>query len=156
QAHAAIDRSPKVHARLIAERDPIPPGASVTVAVEQDIRPGWHTYWINPGEAGSATQVQWKMPPGWRAGDLHWPYPKRIQVGPIMDYGYEGKVWLLTDLHAPMSAKFGETILLKAVVSLLVCKEICIPEDENIQLPVHIAQMARAPDPALTVAFAAA
>lgn len=155
-AAAQIDSAPKVHAKLIAERDPVTPGATVTVAFEQDIRAGWHTYWINPGEAGAATQLVWKLPPGWRAGELQWPYPMRVQVGPIMDYGYEGKVWLLADLHAPINAKPGETVLLKATANLLVCKEVCIPEDINLQLPVHIVQTAGAADAGLAAGFATA
>jgi thiol:disulfide interchange protein/DsbC/DsbD-like thiol-disulfide interchange protein len=153
---AQIDSRPKVQARLIAERATVTPGATVTVALEQAIRPGWHTYWINPGEAGQATQLAWKLPPGWRAGELQWPYPMRVQVGPIMDYGYEGKVWILSDLHVPASAQPGQTILLKATVSVLVCKEVCIPEDANVQLPLHIAQAVSPPAPALVSAFAAA
>jgi thiol:disulfide interchange protein DsbD len=63
-AAAQIDSAPKVHARLIAETSSVAPGRTVTVALEQDIRPGWHTYWRNPGEAGEATEIAWTLPPG--------------------------------------------------------------------------------------------
>ena len=116
-----------MHARLIAESDTVAPGGTVTIAFEQVIRPGWHTYWLNPGDVGQPTTLTWSLPAGWKAGALQWPYPIRLPVGPFMDFGYEGKVWILTTLTAPADAKPGDTVTLKAAVSWLVCKEVCIP-----------------------------
>ena len=84
------------------------------MALEEKIRAGWHTYWINPGDAGAPTEIEWTLPPGWKAGAIQWPTPKRLPVGPLMDYGYEGKLWLLTTLTAPADAKAGDTVTLKA------------------------------------------
>ncbi|HWA29644.1 MAG TPA: protein-disulfide reductase DsbD domain-containing protein, partial [Rhizomicrobium sp.] len=95
-AAAQVNTGPKVHAQLIAEAGEIAPGKSVTVALEEDIAPGWHTYWSNPGEAGLPSEIKWTLPPGWKASGISWPYPKRLPVGPLMNYGYENKVWLLT------------------------------------------------------------
>ncbi|MBV8801259.1 MAG: thioredoxin family protein [Alphaproteobacteria bacterium] len=138
-ASAQIDSAPKVQARLIAESGEIPPGGTVAVALEQNIRPGWHTYWTNPGEAGLPTEVKWSLPPGWRAGPIEWPYPKRLPVGPLMNYGYEGKVWLLTKITAPRGAKSGSPVTLKATGSWLVCKEVCIPEDQPLLLQLTVS-----------------
>ncbi|HEY5239443.1 MAG TPA: protein-disulfide reductase DsbD domain-containing protein, partial [Rhizomicrobium sp.] len=85
-AAAQIDSAPKVNARLIAEHNTVAPGDTVTVALEEKIRPGWHTYWVNPGEAGAPTEINWSLPAGWRADAIQWPYPKRLPVGPLMDY----------------------------------------------------------------------
>src|SRR5206468_308196 len=101
-ARAQIDDQPKVHARLIAEQDAVPPGATVTIAFEQVIRDGWHTYWLNPGDVGQPTTLAWTLPAGWAAGDLQWPYPVRLPVGPFMDFGYEGTAWILTTVTAPV------------------------------------------------------
>src|ERR1700761_9557969 len=100
----AQDAPLKVHARLVAEDKAVPPGGTVTVALEEKIAPGWHTYWKNPGDAGAPTDIQWTLPPGWKAGAIQWPRPKRLPVGPLMDYGYEGTPWLLTTLTAPADA----------------------------------------------------
>ena len=113
-AAAQIDSAPKVQARLIAEQGEIAPGGTVAVALEEVIRPGWHTYWVNPGDAGAPTTLSWALPPGWKAGAIQWPYPKRLPVGPLMDYGYEGTVWLLTTVTAPADAKPGDVVTLKA------------------------------------------
>ena len=153
-AAAQVDSGPKVHARLIAESTTVAPGGTIMVAFEQVIRPHWHTYWINPGDVGQPTTLTWSLPGGWKAGGLQWPYPMRLPVGPFMDYGYEGKVWILTHLTAPSEAKPGDSVMLKAVASWLVCKEICIPEDATLSLPLKIGPPSI--DPASAAAFAAA
>jgi len=149
-----IDEAPKVHARLIAEDLSVPPGGTITVALEENIRDGWHTYWINPGDAGAASEIKWTLPKGWSAGAIAWPTPKRLPVGPLMDYGYEGKLWLLQKLTVPADAKLGDTITLKAAADWLVCKDICVPEDTTLTLPLKIGPLS--PDPAVAKDFAAA
>ena len=142
----------KVHARLVAEDKAIAPGGTMTVALEERIAPGWHTYWKNPGDAGAPTEIQWTLPPGWKAGPIQWPRPKRLPVGPLMDYGYEGTPWLLTSLIAPADATGPVTI--KAAVSWLVCQQICIPEDTTLTLT--LASGKQEPDPAVANDFASA
>lgn len=153
---AQIDHAPKVQSRLIAENSQIAPGGEVAVALEQNIRPGWHTYWRNPGDAGQPTEIHWSLPPGWRASPIAWPYPKELPVGPLMDYGYEGRPWLLVNLTAPKTAPVGSAVVLRAEVSWLVCKEICIPEDAKLAQPLKVSASPPAPDPAIAAQFAAA
>jgi len=155
-AGAQIDQSPKVHARLVADRIAVAPGGTMTVALEEDIRPGWHTYWLNPGDAGTPTEIAWTLPPGWRADAIQWPYPRREAVGPLMDYGFEGKVWLLVDLHVPTDARPGQEVKLAAAVQWLVCREVCIPEDATLSLPLFVEANAPPPDVISAEQFAAA
>ena len=150
--HGAEDHSDRVVARLVAEQASAKPGGGITVALEQVIRPGWHTYWINPGDVGQATAMDWALPTGWKAGAIEWATPKRLPVGPFIDYGYEGKVWLLTDVAVPADAKPGDSVTLKTTAHFLVCQEICIPQDTDLSLPVKIGDGAA--DPAVTKDFA--
>jgi thiol:disulfide interchange protein/DsbC/DsbD-like thiol-disulfide interchange protein len=143
---------PKVHARLVAEDKAVAPGGTVTVALEEKIAEGWHTYWKNPGDAGAPTEIQWTLPPGWKADAIQWPRPKRLPVGPLMDYGYEGTPWLLTKLTAPADA--SGTVTIKAAVSWLVCQQICVPEDASLTLIVPVGKQEA--DPAVAKDFAAA
>ena len=122
-------------ARLVAEGD-ARPGGSVWIALEEVIRPGWHTYWINPGDAGNPTTIDWTVPAGWKAGEIVWPRPKRLPVGPLMDYGYEGKLWLLTEVSVPADAKPGTSVTLKAAASWLVWQQVCVPEDRALDVTV--------------------
>ncbi|MFL6691087.1 MAG: protein-disulfide reductase DsbD family protein [Alphaproteobacteria bacterium] len=155
-ATAQVDSAPKVRAQLIAETNEVRPGGTVNVALEQNIRTGWHTYWTNPGEAGLPTEIRWSLPPGWRAGAIEWPTPKRLPVGPLMNYGYEGTVWLLTKVTAPKSATPGDVVTLKATGSWLVCKEVCIPEDRPLSLSMTIRAGPAAPYATIEQQFAAA
>ena len=155
-ASAQLDRAPKVEARLVAEQSEIVPGKTVTVALVEDIRPGWHTYWVNPGEAGEPTEIHWTLPPGWAAGPIHWPYPKRIPTGPLMDYGYEGAPWLLVDITAPATAAPGQMVTLKADANWLVCKDVCIPEQATLTLPLGVSASPQAPYATVAEQFAAA
>jgi thiol:disulfide interchange protein DsbD len=136
------------------------PGGSVTVALEEVIAPQWHTYWKNPGDAGSPTQMTWTLPPGWTAEGIQWPRPKRLAVGPLMDYGYEGKLWLLTKLTAPADAKPGESVMIRAAASWLVCKNICVPEEAALTLNLVVAPTSDSksskPDTVVAKDFAAA
>ncbi len=150
------DHALKVTAKLVAEGQAAP-GGSVWIALEEQIRPGWHTYWINPGEVGGlSTSIDWTLPSGWKAGDIVWPYPKRLPVEALkqMDYGYENKVWLLTKVSVPASARAGETVTVKAHASWLVCQNVCIPEEAALEVPVKIGFGGA--DPALAPGFAAA
>ena len=115
----------------MAEDAAVAPGGTVTVALEEKIAPGWHTYWKNPGDAGAPTEIEWTLPAGWKAGAIQWPRPKRLPVGPLMDYGYEGTPWLLRQLTAPADAPAGP-VTIKAHASWLVCQQICIPEDATL------------------------
>jgi thiol:disulfide interchange protein DsbD len=152
---AQTDGSAKVEARLVAERDTVPPGGTVTVALEERIRPGWHTYWINPGDAGAPTSIAWNLPSGWKAGAIQWPYPSRLPISSLMDYGYADKVWLLVDVTAPSDARPGDVVSLKATASWLVCKEICVPEEARLALPLEVASSV-SPDADVAQQFAAA
>ncbi|MEI9994498.1 MAG: protein-disulfide reductase DsbD domain-containing protein [Rhizomicrobium sp.] len=152
-ALAQVDGAPKVQARLIAEQDSIAPGGTMTVAFEQIIRAGWHTYWRNPGDVGQPTTLDWSLPQRWKAGALQWPYPKRLPVGPFMDFGYEGTVWILSSVTAPADAKPGDRVTLKAAASWLVCKEVCVPEDRTLSVTLVVGAPGAARDAA---AFAAA
>lgn len=154
-AQAQLDHAPKVQARLIAEHDEVAPGATLTVALEENIRPQWHTYWRNPGDAGAPTEIKWTLPDGWQAGSIQWPYPKELPVGPLMDYGYEGKLWLLSDLKLPADAQPGVTVI-RAVVSWLVCKEVCIPEDTALSLPLVVGPQTAPANALVAAQFAAA
>src|SRR5690242_6018809 len=142
----------KVHARLVAEDKAVAPGGTITVALEEKIAPRWHTYWKNPGDAGAPTEIQWTLPPGWKAGPIQWPRPKRLPVGPLMDYGYEGTPWLLTTLTAPPDAK--GTVTIKAQATWLVCEQICIPEEAALTLTLAVGKQDA--DPAVAKEFAAA
>jgi len=155
-ALAAPVNSGHVQLELVPEASSIAPGQTLHVALRQKIAKGWHTYWRNPGDAGDPPKIGWTLPPGWKAGEIVWPTPRRLPVGPLMDYGYEDEVYLPVPITAPAGAPAGRTVPLKAAVSLLVCKEICVPEDATVTLALPVAASSGRPDPAVKAALAQA
>ena len=104
RAQAALTNAGHVQLELVPAAASIAPGQTLYVALHEKIRPGWHTYWRNPGDAGEPPKLGWTLPTGWKAGEIVWPMPKRLPVGPLMDYGYENEVWLPIPVTAPKSA----------------------------------------------------
>ncbi|RAK57728.1 protein-disulfide reductase DsbD family protein [Phenylobacterium deserti] len=136
-----------LEAELVASTRGVAPGQSVQVALRQKIDDGWHTYWRNSGDSGEATQVLWSLPQGWSAGPIVWPAPKRLPVGPLMNYGFEGEILLPMTLTAPADARPGESVALKAKANFLVCAELCVPEEADLTLNLPVVAGAPPADP---------
>lgn len=148
-------RSGVVEAELVSEVEAVAPGQPFTVALRLKLDPPWHTYWINPGDSGLAPNLGWSLPEGFSAGDLLFPPPVAIPTPPFMTYGLENEVWLLTTITPPASLDAGKVVL-EAVVSWLVCNEVCVPGSASLELtlpvragaaelhPVHADQIAAA------------
>src|SRR4051794_15776316 len=84
-----------VKAELRADVKTVRPGERFTVGVLLKIKPGWHVYWLNPGDSGLPTRVKFNLPEGFTAGPLKYPLPVRFdQAGGILGYGYHDEVML--------------------------------------------------------------
>ncbi len=124
-------------AELVAARDAVEPGQPLLVALRLKARPGWHTYWRNPGDSGQPTSIEWQLPPGFSAGAIRWPVPQRLPIGPLANYGYEGEVLLASEIRVPADAK--GTVTLAAHARWLVCNpEHCIPEQGGVSLALPV------------------
>ena len=155
-ARATELAGPRVRVELISETAGIEPGGAVWVGIRQHIAPGWHTYWINPGDSGEPMTVAWTLPRGVAAGPLVWPHPERIPVGPAMSFGYTDAVVVLARLTAPADLSPGARLDLRARASWLVCAKICIPEEADVALTLPVVAARPAPDPRSAPAIAAA
>jgi thiol:disulfide interchange protein DsbD len=131
-------RTENVTARLISERIALQPGTTAWLALHLEIRPGWHTYWVNPGDAGERTAIEWTLPPGLTAGPILWPAPRRMREGPVTVYGYEKSATHLVPITVPATVKAGERVRLAAEATWLVCEQICIPETGKFALSLEV------------------
>jgi len=126
-------------AELVAARDAIAPGQSLLVALRLKAKPGWHTYWRNPGDSGQPTSIEWKLPVGFSAGAIRWPVPQKFAVGPLANYGYEDEVLLATEIRVPADANGRVTLAARA--KWLVCDpDHCIPEEGDLSLALPVAR----------------
>ena len=140
-----------VEARLLADVAAVAPGQPFTAGLLLEMVPGWHTYWQFPGDAGIPTEINWQLPPGWKAGPIQWPVPLKLdEPGDIQIYGYHDEVLLLVSLTPPLKIA-GASVHLAAQADWLVCEKICIPGGAKVQLDLPV----RAPAiPANTELFA--
>jgi DsbC/DsbD-like thiol-disulfide interchange protein len=69
-----------------------------------------------------------------------WPYPHRLPIAPLMDYGYENEVLFPTRMHASRNLKLGGTVTVAAAVNWVVCREICIPEKGHFSVSARVAE----------------
>ncbi len=122
---------------LIAE-GPLVPGEVTWFALEQKLAEHWHVYWKNPGDSGLPLVMNWTLPEGYHAGDIQYPVPNRIPVGPLVNFGYEGVPTFLIPVTTPPSAKPGEIITLSVQAGWLICEEVCIPEDAEFTIKVPV------------------
>ncbi|MFP5304399.1 MAG: protein-disulfide reductase DsbD domain-containing protein, partial [Gammaproteobacteria bacterium] len=128
-------RTAEVEAELIAETTALQAGEN-WVALRMRPEPGWHVYWRNPGDSGIPTKLQWQLPPGVSAGEIHWPYPHPESLGELTNYGYSDETLHLVPITLSGGAPRGP-LTLAAQASWLACKDICIPgkADLSLQLP---------------------
>src|SRR5688572_4306381 len=130
------DEPSHVKVSLIPEVRTIAPGAPFSVAVLLKMDPRWHTYWTNPGDSGAPTEIKWTLPPGFEAGPIQWPHPERIELPPLVSFGYEGEAPLLVRITPPRELKMGERVTLTAHVSWLECEELCVPGEATVSAVV--------------------
>ncbi|MBI1238735.1 MAG: thiol:disulfide interchange protein [Alphaproteobacteria bacterium] len=152
-AGGSVVRTDHVEASLVSEARAIEAGGTLTVGFLQKIRPGWHTYWKNPGDSGEPIAVEWDLPEGFTVGPMQWPHPERLPVGPLMNFGYSGEVLLLSELTAPDNLAPGALVTLRARATWLVCEDVCIPEEGEFALTLPATDGPPLKDSALAPAF---
>jgi DsbC/DsbD-like thiol-disulfide interchange protein len=138
RADDAVVKTDQMLAQLSADHNVAAPGKSLWVALSFDIKPGWHTYWRTPGDAGEPIAIQWTLPAGITAGQIQWPTPERFNYSGIAGFGYTGHATLLTELKIDPSVAAPAEIQIKADVTWLSCADVCIPEDGSFSLPIKI------------------
>ena len=145
-----VVRTDQVQAKLLAHAPQgVPIGRTPEAAAAQPVwvglqithAPEWHTYWKNAGDSGMPTELQWTLPPGVMAGDIAWPLPKKIPIGHLANYGYEGTVLLPVPLIITPEYKPGvlaDALDVKLKATWLVCRKECIPQDGEFALKIPL------------------
>ena len=129
------------------------PGKPLLTAIRMVHDPGWHSYWVNPGEAGIKTTVTWKLPAGWETGGIGYPPPARFLTSDLAGFGYADKVMFPVMVTPPED--FTGTARLTAVISWLACGESgCVPGEAEIHLELAAGAPMPTPDsPEIRAAF---
>ena len=133
-----------LHVQLVVPEAALSAGESADAGFYFKLEKGWHVYWKNAGDSGEPPRVRWTLPDGVTAGAFQFPAPKRLPLGPLMDFGYEDEVLFPLTLDVAKSAKPGPATL-HAKVDWLVCREVCIPGKAELEKAIPIADHAGAP-----------
>jgi thiol:disulfide interchange protein/DsbC/DsbD-like thiol-disulfide interchange protein len=147
-AAAGPQRTVRIEAELVAMSAWAAPGSTAIVAIRQQIEPGWHTYWRNPGDSGGPTTLDWTLPGGVVAGDILWPVPERQRLADLMNYGYSDRVFLPVPIEIPADTQPGTTLPLSVDALFLVCSdEMCVPDELTLRLDLPVRAGAAPLDP---------
>ena len=141
---------------LVVEQASLPAaGGTVTAGLRLEPKPGWHAYWVNPGDAGLAATLRWTLPDGFVATALRFPAPHVIPFGGFVTYGFDEPLLLLADVAVPGGLPAGEDVVLAAQARWVVCDDaLCVPEQTDVAVTIPVGDGTLAPDQA--AAFAAA
>jgi thiol:disulfide interchange protein/DsbC/DsbD-like thiol-disulfide interchange protein len=154
-AASAVVKTDQARAELVVQApNGIAPGQSVWLGLKIEHAPHWHTYWRNPGDSGLPTTLQFELPAGFAVGEIAWPTPKALPVGPLVNYGYEGTLLLAVPLTVPAGWQ-GDALSIRLRADWLICKDVCIPEGGDFTLHVP-ARAASTREAALFASAAAA
>ncbi len=152
-APCARAATPPTHVtgKLLADTSAIQPGATFTLAVTLTIDPDWHIYWTNPGDSGTPTQITFDLPTGFTAAPVQFPLPIQFnQPGDIVGYGYRNAATFTARITASSELPLGQNFTLKARVSWLCCKDVCIPGSTTLDITLPSADQ---PTPANAALF---
>jgi thiol:disulfide interchange protein len=133
-AFAASNSADGLHLRvqMVVPSSSLARGQAQTAGLYFKLEPGWHVYWKNAGDSGEPPRMKWTLPEGIKASPLQFPAPKRLPLGPLMDFGYEDEVLFPFAFNVASNAAEGPAVL-HAKVDWLVCREVCVPGKAELE-----------------------
>jgi thiol:disulfide interchange protein DsbD len=133
-----------LHVQLVFPQPSLFPDVSNDAGLYFKLEPGWHVYWKNAGDSGEPPHIRWTLPEGVTAGPLQFPAPRRLPLGPLMDFGYENEVLFPFKMDVAKTVKAGPAVL-DAKVDWLVCREVCIPGKAELEARQDVAALGAVP-----------
>jgi thiol:disulfide interchange protein DsbD len=119
---------------LLSQQGAPATGTEILLGVHFILEPGWHIYWINPGDSGQPPSFRWQLPEGFSVGEVKWPRPERMQSSPqLADYGYHGQTLLVVPIRVPQHWR-GPAAEIGLEVKWLICRDICLPDRAQLHL----------------------
>jgi thiol:disulfide interchange protein DsbD len=129
--------APHLHVQLVVPEDQLYTAGNNVVGLYFKLESGWHVYWKNAGDAGGPPHIHWTLPAGVTAGEMQFPAPQRLPLGPLMDFGYENEVLFPNKLTVAPTVKDSKAVLV-AKVDWLVCREVCLPGKAELSTTLQL------------------
>ena len=108
-------------------------GGKRKAALRVELKPGWKTYWRNPGDAGIPPHFDWEGSANLKAVAIAWPTPVVFDTYGSRTIGYEERMVLPLLLTPDNPAK---PISIKLNFTYGLCREICIPAQQDIVMEI--------------------
>ncbi|MFY9826414.1 MAG: protein-disulfide reductase DsbD domain-containing protein, partial [Thermoanaerobaculia bacterium] len=135
--------------RLITASTVAPSTGEMWMGLQFRLKPGWHVYWKNSGDAGYPPAVTFQPADVLGKPEIHWPAPLRFDLpGGLVAFGYENEV--IYPIRATLQPAAGgspdtpsDTVKVTADLDYLVCQADCIPYrytltlDQPVGLPAQ-------------------
>ncbi|MBX3529195.1 MAG: hypothetical protein KF849_01225 [Rhizobiaceae bacterium] len=135
--------------RIVAASQAQPDG-TLRAALEIDLKPGWKTYWLDPGSSGVPPTIELTVDGQPVAVAVDLPAPQRFDDGYSSFAGYAAPVSLALTFRPPVEPKSS---VVDFSVFVGICETICIPVQAT--LAVDLATGTPEDEAAVDAAFAA-
>ena len=119
-------------------------------ALDIELKPGWKTYWRDPGDAGVPPMIDLSANPGFAGAEILFPAPQRHDEGDFQWAGYDHPVRL------PVTFTLnGEQVSspIEADVFIGICETICVPVQARLVVEPAIAPENQQDIQVVTAAF---
>jgi DsbC/DsbD-like thiol-disulfide interchange protein len=123
--------------------------ALIRAGIEIRLKPGWHTYWRYPGDAGVPPQFDFAGSQNLKAVEVRWPAPRRIPEAGLIGIGYDRDLILPLGVTPQDAAK---PVALRLKLNYAICEKLCVPADAKVELALAGGQSSQ--DVALAAAEA--
>lgn len=117
--------------RLVAASSPPEGNAPLRAGIEVRLKPGWHTYWRYPGDAGVPPRFDFAGSQNVKAVAVRWPAPQPIPEEGLTAIGYTGDVLLPLAIVPQDRAK---PVTLRLKLDYAVCEKLCVPAEGAAEL----------------------
>lgn len=143
-------------AKLYAEDETIEPGKPFYLLIHLKVAPDWRSPWINPGDLGTPSQLQWLLPKGFEILSVQWPYPSKFEEEGKTLFAYEGDLALLALIQAPKNLKARDSLDLGVKLHWFLCKDKCVPGLSELKISMPVKNQAAQKNSSNSLLFAMA
>jgi DsbC/DsbD-like thiol-disulfide interchange protein len=117
--------------RLIAGSPAAGKTAPMRAGIQIRLKPGWHTYWRYPGDAGVPPRFDFSGSQNVKAVEVLWPAPQRIAEESLVAIGYTGDLTLPLVIVPQNAAK---PVVVRLKLDYAVCEKLCVPAEGRSEL----------------------
>ena len=130
----------QVRGRLVSGVGSVDDSGRFQAGIEIQMGEGWHTYWKVPGDSGLPPRFDWEHSENVERVDVLWPVPGRKDEAGFQVFAYNERVLLPLDVYVRTP---GQPVIVNVMMHVMVCKDVCIPQELAMSLSLPVGEGAR-------------